>query len=792
MRMPREYSLNFCGDEIEAPRTDYNKEPWVVFSDRGQNNTLRSAGGRVKEKDVSYLQPFFVTKEKGDYLYLVKYDPDALKKEKLDKKKAKPYGWMHKSKLMLSRQSVTDIVTGRKNKSLVVFGDTSFLNNPSRYFASDSILVYKDTDMDSVAGQVTPYSIVYRLKQSEANDMTLISRKPYLKVDEIDKDVLGWVDNSLIRDVGTGFYVNLASIPRGAAGFVLRKNREISSTEEIIDMNRLLGDQYHTLKYSPVSYYSSFDSLVSFKTRVVMPVFDHTNNCIYSVNRRYISYDKYRTLSKGLKKINVCFVFEGKDEAIFQLPQIANALYGLYPMFEEANDPFSYQFGCVMTFSDKRGSQPVKLGLTDDYSSVMSFLQNKAGKLEHLRALEFSRTWPGLREAADMFDSQRDATNVIVLIGDKGFSTDGIDPLLAKQLVKNNCRIIGFQTYAGSGNVYNNFVLDVENMISAYADDMLKEKRNILVSLDQIRYENRFREIDGIKNAFSLDFPDNSITQGFLYFPQKGESLPMEVLTNNIDTIIRQIKYDNDNTIKYMSRSFRSVGKHRTEYDSLFVRNYGVKLDSRPRRELINSFTNENPGWYMPSRSILLTDTEDKNMDYRILVSEHEMKEMKEFLIALSQEEVEYEYIKEKRAKKRKPCNCPDDDLFAEEELLDRDFEIEGAPSRPYASTKKVRKYLGELYIEPIKYCKVCGEKERILRTMTLAEAHYRIFGLPTADYLLNSIRIKDLQNNRIVTDKMLDDLVRGFIDKRKELDKSEKFESNGETYYWVDRKNLP
>ncbi|MDL2303706.1 hypothetical protein LJC28_04860, partial [Dysgonomonas sp. OttesenSCG-928-D17] len=68
-KIPREYSLNYCGGEgIKAPKTDLNKEPWIVYSDREKNTTYNNPGGKVKAKDVDYLDPFLVIGTKGDHL----------------------------------------------------------------------------------------------------------------------------------------------------------------------------------------------------------------------------------------------------------------------------------------------------------------------------------------------------------------------------------------------------------------------------------------------------------------------------------------------------------------------------------------------------------------------------------------------------------------------------------------------------------------------------------------------------------------------------------------------------
>jgi hypothetical protein len=808
-KIPREYSLNYCGEDTKAPKTDLNKEPWIVYSDRAENRTYNNAGGKVKAKDAGYLDPFLVigTKNKGEYLKLIKYTPDILKNGKLEYKKAEYCGWIHKSKLLLNQQSVTDIASGKKNRMLAVFADTLSINEPGKFFAKDSLILYKDLEQKSQTGTLSPYSIIYRLKQSEDGTKTLISKKPYIKPETVKEDILGWIDNSLVRDIGTGLHVDLQTVPEDAKRFFINKSEEIPITGDIADAGRMLAEQYKTIKYNPVSSYSTKDSLTAFRTRMALPVFDYSNNYIFNVNGQQISHRKFRDIARGLKNINVSFVFEGSEQTISQFPQIVNALQNLQPLFEQADGYYSYRFNCVMTF-DETGKllRPAATEFTPDYTQVVNMLSDKANRKDRLRPVKLPRgSWPALRKSVELFDRHRDAANLIVLIGDRRPAGTGIDSTLVNRMIKNNCRIIGFQVYAGDGDEYNNFVLDMEDMINGYADGMINAKRDILVSPEQIKRINRYIQAGGQKNGYRLDFPAGSITQGALFFPQKDETLPMEILANNVDTIIRQIKLDNSAITQHMSKAFRTTGNNRTRFDSLFVKNFGIDTTRIPGKDLIKNFVEETPGWYMPSKIVVLNDSVNKKAGYRLMLSEAEMKELKEFVSALSEQEVDYIYrAKQKQEQKRKPCNCPEDDLFAELEKEEQAISVQDsvageetlhvrtAGAGEYAGTKKVRKHLEKTLLSPVKYCKLCKEKGSRLKSLTLAEAQYRITGCPTSNGLLNSIRIKDLKNKKALSDERLEALVNYYKKMKKELDKAEQFESNGEVYYWVDRKLLP
>ncbi|WP_029906694.1 type VI secretion system protein TssR domain-containing protein [Prevotella sp. 10(H)] len=796
-KIPREYSLNYCGGDIKAPKTDLNKKPWIVYSDRDKNQSFHNAGGKVKAKDVEYLEPFLVIGQKGEYLKLIKYTPDILKNGKLEYKNAEYYGWMHMSKLLLNHQSVTDIASGKKNKMLAVFSDTVFINEPEKFFASDLIKIYKDLDYKSQSAAILPYSVVYQLKESEDHTMTLIGRKPYIKPEEVKTDVLGWIDNALIKDIGTGLHVNLKGVPEEAKEYTLKKNENLALTEDMIDAGNMLAEQYKTLKYNPVSSYSSQNMLTAFKTRMVLPIFDYSDNYVFNVDGNPVSHKKFKAVAKKLNKINISFVFDGGEKTIAQFPQIVNALQNMKSIFEQSDDNYQYQFNTVMTF-DESGNilRPVNTEFTNDYTQLINFLSHKANQHQKLRPIMLARnSWMALRKSVELFEKEKQATNLIVLVGDKRVTNNAIDSLLVNRMIKNNCRLIGFQVYGGEGDDYNNFVLDIEDVISAYSKKMLKTKREIMASPEQIRRANYYIPAGGKTNGYRLDFPDNSVTQGALFFPQKNEMLPMEVLANNVDTIIQQVKMDNKDVVGHMAKAFRSVGNNRTKFDSLYVRSNNIDTLGISRKRLVTSFVNDVPGWYIPSKVVVLSDSVNKLQNYNLMLSEQEMTEIKEFIVRLSEKEVDYVYKQKKRdASKRKPCNCPEDDLFLEleREAMMNDTINNEASSKTYINTKKIRKHLEQAFIDPIKYCKLCKEKSGNLKFLTLAEAQFRITGCPTSKVELNTIKIKDLKDKKKVSDKTLDELITYYKKMKKELDKAEKFESNGEIYYWVDRRLLP
>lgn len=86
-KYPREYSFNYCGGNIKAPKSALNDQAWIVYSDRDKSMSMFKPGGRLKCQDVGFLDPFLVIGKKGEYLELIKYQPDIIKDAQLINRK---------------------------------------------------------------------------------------------------------------------------------------------------------------------------------------------------------------------------------------------------------------------------------------------------------------------------------------------------------------------------------------------------------------------------------------------------------------------------------------------------------------------------------------------------------------------------------------------------------------------------------------------------------------------------------------------------------------------------------
>nr|WP_310506590.1 type VI secretion system protein TssR domain-containing protein [Bacteroides thetaiotaomicron] len=135
--------------------------------------------------------------------------------------------------------------------------------------------------------------------------------------------------------------------------------------------------------------------------------------------------------------------------------------------------------------------------------------------------------------------------------------------------------MIGFQLYGGEPDNFNNFVLQIGNMIDCSAPRISRKKRELIVYPEQIRNENEYAEVN--HNTYCLDFPNRSMTQGWLVFPQKNESLELEGLTTAVDSMLIQVKFDNTLLSNSLARAFDEVGTHRYRTDSTMTAYYHIR-----------------------------------------------------------------------------------------------------------------------------------------------------------------------------------------------------------------------
>lgn len=821
-KTPREYTMNYCASDVKAPRSILNKAAWVVYSDRDNNMSYRKPGSRHKQNDISFLDPFLVIGRKGDFLQIIKYDPEIIKDDKLtDHKAAEYYGWIHKSRLLLSSMGSMNMANNLANKQIIALTDTNTLQKPRNYFSGDSVKLFKDPHLRIEHNLVALHEVVYLLKFSDDNQRVLIARKVQIKPDEAEIDILGWVSKSMIQGVGQQLFWNMSPVLKNG----YRED--------------LTGLQPPLIKYNPVYCRSEHEGVEVFETGMFAPVVDKSDNYVFNVNGKAISYNQSKLIEANLQRLNIVFVIEAGDVTFNQFPTLVNAVQNMQMTFEDAEGRFYYQFGSVLSMT-KNDSVPVidSAPLHHEFSKVLETLIDRSAQIDTYSPLKSENAWEGLSEAIKLTDGESDATNIIILLGETGNNLEWVNEEIKERLSNNNCRLLGLQLYSGSNNYYNNFVLQITQIIEGYADVISEQKRSNILFPNQIRDENAFRE-EG-KNSFMLDYPDRSMTQGGIVFPEKEGRLSLDVITSSIDSFLVQIKHDNTSLIDNLHAAFTTFGSHRDKYDSLLVRKFQLNPESNNLNEFKEHFRSL-PGWFLRGeiemvdsltvdsldckswsflsghssdtlRRIELRESDEfalgipqkrylNDIEFHLLVSGVEFDKLISFMEELSTFEVDKKekmpflyFIRGIKKKKTKTnlCNCPDDFSLnkGNEEEVDADVEWR------YLRSRRTRRDIQKLLLTELKESSYCQTKKRILRKQALNKALKIITNSPNVVDKSNSVTIKNIARKRKFSDEQLEALLQYFNVKKNDVENSisdkNKFISLDQEYFWINSVHLP
>jgi len=805
-RTPREYSLNYCFSDLRAPKSKLNRETWIVFSDRDKNDTYQNPGGKVKMKQMSFMEPFFVIREKGDYLQLVKYDTEIVADNPQarlmkNRKKAKYYGWVHRSNLLLTKQSSHDMATGFKNKAVTIVSDTLAVKEPQLFFDSDSTLAYRDEYLTIINEKMPVHEILYILKSSADRKKILVSRKMQVDPSNVEAEVPGWISASMIKEIGQRLFVDAESLRNTSFGDNLAFNDRQNVDRLKIDANqsreiKSYSDNNPVFRYAPVRSFRTDSAATCFQTGFPAPLINKTFDFVLNLNGNKVMYSDFLKLEENLRKMNLIFVFEGRERVLQEYPRLMSVMQNLQPFFTGEDDSFMYKFGAVLTYrtEDYSGAHQMKTyDLKNDFTGLMDFLTNEMNNMPNYYPIANNQAWSGLNKAVDMMELSPEETYLLVVIGESGYISEKADSLLAQRIAKANGRILGYQMHNDRLSTEdNNFVLQIENMIESYTQYDMDLRRERLVYTSQFKPEVRYRESD--RNVYALD-PQKTMTQGWILFPAKNQDMQADLLTQAIDSIAMEIRQDNESVIAHLFRAFNEFGVRNGQYTNLWTSFNRKDSLWMINRELLRRMPGGNLAWFMPSTTINM-DITDREMNYHLLVSENELKETRHFLEEITQYEPDYKYRGE--TKKAKRCNCPDDELNTDD-TQQNELIVDEHNDPVYINTFFIRRHLYNAFMKRLlNSYKITTTKWWDLKNQLIAQAELEIVGNPTHEKILNRYTVRDIKRKKVMKDAELDALILYFIKKRDALDNylhredNVTFESNGETYYWINSDILP
>lgn len=721
-KIPREYLQSSLTEGIHPPAQGHPRKPWIVYSDRSNNAAFVKAGGRIKSNEFGLGEPFLVIGKKGEYLQLIRYNPNHHKINRFTERKAAQYiGWTERKNLLLSCSASTDSQPGPKTKMLTAIGDTIAMMQPARFFKeADSLLVFKTPyllDTGSAAAGI--HQIVYVLKNSPNGNNSLICHTSDITPEKAKEQIIGWIPNVMLQNIGQQVFAKI-NLPK-----------EIKQPD--------------ILRYSPVLHPRFTDSSIIFHSGTLLPVIDKSKNFLYNINGEAVSFNQAIVAKNNLQHINILFAFEAGTKLPEQFPLLLNVIQNLRPMFASAQKIFNCRFGAVIASPN----HPKTIGLTTDYLHMVDSLASIRTKIS-MKSQSIIQPWSALETSLKTLEPCKDQTNIIIVFGEQGDPFSELAPRhISPLLVQLNCRLLGIQLYASDKNSSTNFVLQLTNMIEKYAADYTIKKRHMIFFSNQFCHQNIFRKFGD--NFYALNNSPTGMNQGGVLFPEKGEQIQPERIAPAIDTLFKQIMFDNTLLSQTIDSAFFTIGNTADKYNPLLCKQFNLSCDTVLNSRFKKLYNGKNPVWYTAQQQITIPHDA---MQYRLLLNEPELTQLQRIL----------------------------------ESLCAYAYQIR-------TSSKKARNHLIKLYLSTAEQYRPLQTKRTQLKHLSLAQVHQQIFGTPSNLPLLHNITIQQLKNKTQFTDSQLEELIRYFKLCQEKLAKNqseEKIKTASGTYYYIHSRLLP
>jgi hypothetical protein len=733
--------------------------PWIAISDRSRNTAYLDKNDEKSYKEVKFLEPLMVLKNRDGMVKVAEYIPDALMK-KVSSKQIKTYGWIPESDLLLWSNSLKNEKTGFPVRVAVLPSNSEVISSSERYYKNDSIMVFNSPSLIEQANVKIPNGqIVYVYKQAENNKRFLVGKKPTIDIDSISTSLYGWVSSNVVSAWGersavkmkntTGVTETALGLHEGSPGGNETENRTAILLTDVNKRTPLENIYPVTL---PLNEPPTPDS----KTKYFTNVLDYSKNYVFNVLGEEIYFDRYREITERNKRINIVFALDISAQNAPYAPIVKSLLQDLQLKFEKPSYFNQVKYGVVLYKNNSCGDNVAVSNLSTDYSKITTFIDQKTNEMNCPSNSGYQPVNEGLIAAGDLLSNVPDETNIVVAVGTSANQSGNMYGVI-NSLTQAQARIIMFQTSARSSDTYNDFVLMSENVVTNTAKNIAELKKQKIIDQNDVLTKNNFNLVEGDEGFFSLNYPKQSMAQGFVIFPKKGDIATPGYLKKSVDSLIAQVTLDNTTLDKSLNHSFHSlVGAGRTHVDSKYKYLYPGLTNPVPAgiaAQLINYGSPFLVKGYIPKE---LKDYKP-GLEKGILISETEYDNLKLF----------YTEVYQKTGAERS------------------DFSQSNAINEYVRLLKKYNptvKFLdkGDLYKKPMSYA----------------------VGISTGfdnseEELMSKYMLKGWKKSKIVTNETVRSYFRHYKDLAERMlshrnDPAVKIQQNGQTFYWLNEYFMP
>jgi hypothetical protein len=735
------------------------EKPWIVYSDRNNNVTYTDSKIRTVFKTTRFLESFYVINETSDLVEIVKYAPDML--ESITKVKAPSkvqyYGWIQKTKVLLSPKSYVESVDKRPMKWVTMLNGKNVIDKIKNYTEGEYIKLFDGPELQtSLNNSIYFNELVYVYKVYGTK--VLIGKQTHFTPENSTDIILGWVPSNFVQSWGQRLCIEPLNDQGGQSSTpMIYTNKESaltgnsSATRFTID-HPSCEKEFNWKKYPVFKIEEVNKNKIPYKlfyTGAITSTFDKSESFIYNVNGAKLNYSKLCDISKSNKNVNVVIAINAGSDTREYLYALTNTVQELSAFFNTDKNNWHYHFAAVDCSVNSSRTE-----FTDQYSSIVPTLIGIAQKsVEGKNNFVNNGIGNGLTNAAALFKGHEDELNIILVISSKADSdTRLLRESLYSDLGSKNVRLVFIQPYCGTSTNYTDLIEQGGSIIENTANKIATFKRNKLATnlYTSDRFKYKMLALDE-NNVSYLDFPTNASTQGFIVFPTMNNKIEGKSVSIALDSLLLQIDKDNKMMITSLQHVFNSSSSFNNSVNKTFVEYYKTQ-DALP----------DDLGLAL------------NNIDYNYFIPGYTAcpETMKPFKVSLLLSIEEYEDIY---------------NMFKGLKLdqLNDQYDLKGRTLVYQEFSRLLTNYNKEHYISIPIY------------NLSFSDYFYKLFGFYSDNELLNKYKVYDLNSPNIINKDDLKTII-DHLNKRINSfyklrgDTRTMFVSNGNQYYWVSEDYLP
>lgn len=603
--------------------------PWIVVSDRAGNDVFMKLGEEKSPKEVKFLEPLMVIKHRKDerMLQLAEFNPEALLK-KIPAKNIKTYGWISEDQLLLWQNALREQNTGFIAKATVVPSDVDVINNGSKYLKNDSVMVFDSPDLRNPLKTKLPIGqLVYVYKMAENTKRFLIGKSPTYKIDSAQKNVYGWVSSHMISGWGNRSGIKIANrYPQTETASAV----QMSSSDSLSNTVKLSEAAYRSPMHNifPVDL-STGNAAKNRETKFFTNALDYSRNSVINVMGQSIMYDRYKEITRGGRKLNIVFALDAGSENMQTASSSKSVLQTLQMDVRKYDYYTDINYGAVMYRKNTCGDDIMTSSLSPDFSKITGFIDEKIDELQKCPSIGTQPMQDGLAAAANLLSSVPDQTNLIVVIGSTAMA-NASSSRAVQAVTQARARLVMFQSLSKPGAAYNDFVLQSESIVTGTARNIAELSKEKKTDPTEMLSKNDFSLKQSQDGFFALDYPNQSMSQGFVIYPRKGELSKTAYLTKAIDSLIGQVTHENRATQSKMALYFKNNGSDKTFVGNSFKAKYPNAAEPVSKETASQLLAYENP---FLSKGVVSADLKDgkAGVEKGILISKNEYEALRSF-----------------------------------------------------------------------------------------------------------------------------------------------------------------